>query len=62
MVHSVRNNGFVQMVTTVMKYALSFWKFAVLNFDGPCASTEYRDNLNLNESPLNGAEVIVSQR
>ena len=40
-VHSVRNTGFVQMGTTVMKYILSFLKFAVLNFDGPFASTEY---------------------
>jgi len=44
-VHSVRNTGFVQMGTTVMKYVLPFWKLAVLNFDGPFASTEYLVNL-----------------
>jgi len=40
-VHSMRNTGFVQMGTTVTKYVLSVLKFAVLNFDRPCASTEY---------------------
>jgi hypothetical protein len=44
-VHSVRNTGYVQMGTTVMKYVLSFWNSAVLNFDGPCASPEYLVNL-----------------
>jgi len=59
-VHSVRNTGFVQIGTTVMKHVLFFLEVCSIEFRrAVCQYGIFSQYVNLHDSTVNGAEVIV---